>query len=317
MYRTTIWAGILALSLGTAPLLGQEREGRAQPDARLLQDVRRKFESELAQIDADFEGTFSAQFVDLQTGEKISYHPDYVTPTASAIKVAILVELFRQADAKPGLLKEQRPFAANENTARSGMARLISAESSLSLEDIAKVMINLSENSATNILIDEVGMQNVNTLIGSLGLPTMKLRRKMLDRVSQARGDENVSSPADAATLMTKIARCDLPLSKASCARVREILEIPQPAHPAKDPIPNNIPIAFKWGGNTGVSTAWAIVDLPGRPYVFAIMTSFGDDNAPAVRSASAAAFRYFTLLAGMNEYGGRVTPERNARPRE
>ena len=46
-------------------------------------------------------------------------------------------------------------------------------------------------------------------------------------------------------------------------------------------------------------------------------MTSFGKDNAPAVRAASAAGFEYFTLLAGMNQYGGRVTPDRNVRPRQ
>ena len=308
MRRMAAWFGIIALTVGTAPLFGQED---------LQDEVRRKFEMALSKIDDDFEGTFGAQFVDLNTGEKIGHNADYVTATASAIKVAILMELFRQAEKKPGLLAEQRPFRANEATSRSGMARLISAGSSLSLEDIAKVMINLSENSATNILIDEVGMQNVNDLIGSLGLTTMKLRRKMLDRDSQARGEENVSSPADAATLMTKIARCDLPISKASCDRVRQILEIPQPDHPGKDPIPSNIPIAFKWGGLAGVSTAWAIVDLPGRPYVFAIMTAFGSDNAPAVRAASAAGFEYFSLLAGANPYGSRVAPERNARPRQ
>lgn len=308
MRWTTTWFALLALSLITSPLAAQEN---------LQDDLRRKFEAELSKVDDGFEGTFGAQFVDLNTGEKIGHNADYVTATASAIKVAILIELFRQAESRPGLLSEQRPFRASEATSRSGMARLISPASSLAIEDIAKLMINLSENSATNILIDEVGMQKVNDLIGSLGLPTMKLRRKMLERDKQARGEENVSSPADAATLMTKIARCELPMSKASCDRVRQILEIPQPDHPGKDPIPGNIPIAFKWGGLEGVSTAWAIVDLPGRPYVFAIMTAFGKDNAPAVRAASAAGFEYFSLLAGANSYGSRVTPERNARPRQ
>jgi beta-lactamase class A len=306
MRRIATWLGILVLTLGTAPLVGQEG---------LEDDVRRKFEIELARINDSFEGVFGAQFVDLATGATISLNADQVTPTASAIKVAILVELFRQADRKPGLLTEQRPFRADQATARGGMARLIGAGSSLAIEDIAKLMINLSENSATNILIDEVGMQNVNDLIATLGLRSMKLQRKMLDRDRQARGEDNISSAADAATLMTKIARCDLPISRASCDRVREILEISQPSHPGKDPIPSDIPIAFKWGGNTGVSTAWAIVDLPGRPYVFAIMTSFGIDNEPAVRAASAAAFGYFSQLAGANPYGGRVTPPRNPRP--
>jgi beta-lactamase class A len=294
------------LTLGAAPLVAQENH--------LEDDVRRKFEIELSRINEEFEGTLGAQFVDLNTGERISLNADYVTPTASAIKVAILVELFRQADLKPGFLKEQRPFAAAAGG--GGTSRLISPESSLSLEDIAKLMINLSENNATNILIDEVGMENVNALIASLGMTTMKLRRQMLERDKQARGEDNVSSPADAATLMTKIAQCELPMSKASCDRVRQILEIPQSDHPGKDPIPNNIPIAFKWGGNEGVSTAWAIVNLPDRPYVFAIMTSFGTDNAPAVRAASAAGFGYFSRLARANPYGGRVSADVMARER-
>ena len=84
-------------------------------------------------------------------------------------------------------------------------------------------------------------------------------------------------------------------------------MEIQQPAHPGKDPIPNNIPIAFKWGGNEGVSTAWAIVNLPDRPYVFAIMTTYGTENAAAVRAASAAGFGYYSRLARANPYGGRV----------
>jgi beta-lactamase class A len=300
-------AGLVVLTLGATPLYGQS----------LQADVRRKFEHELSEINEDFEGVFGAEFVDLTTGEKVSLNADYVIPTASAIKVTILIELFRQADAKPGFLNEQRPFTAAA-AGGGGMARLLSPASSVSLEDIAKLMINLSENNATNILIDELGMQNVNGLIASLGLTKTKLQRKMLEREKQARGEENISSPADAATLMTKIARCELPISKASCDRVRQILEIPQPDHPGKDPIPNNIPIAFKWGGNEGVSTAWAIVDLPGRPYVFAIMTSFGMDNATAVRAASAAGFRYFSLLGRANPYGGRTSGGGTARsPRE
>lgn len=287
----------------------------AQLDMR--RELRNKFETELKKINDDFEGVFGAQFVDLSDNQKISLNADGVFPTASAIKVTILLELFRQADQKPDLLKQQRPFTANAQTANSGMARLLSAGSLISVEDVAKLMINLSENTATNMLIDEVGMDNVNRLIATLGLTKTKLQRKMLASELQAASQDNLSSPADAATLMTRIAQCELPLSKPSCERVRQILEIPQDSHPAKDPIPRNITIAFKWGGNEGVSTAWAIVSLPDRPYVFAIMTTYGLDNAKAVRSASEAGFRYFSQLARANAYGGRVALEVMKKERE
>ena len=298
--------------IGTAPSRRRGRRADACdagfcPRADIHHDLRAKFEAEIKKLNDDFPGAFAAEFIDLTDGQRVMINPDVVMPTASTIKVSILVELFRQSEKKPGLLQELRSFKGNEATGRGGMARLISANSMLTLEDIAKIMINLSENTATNLIIDEVGMDNVNKNNAAMGLKTMKLQRKMLDTASEAASRENISSTADGATLMYKIATCDLPVSKTSCARIRQIMEIPQPPHPAKDPIPRNIPVAFKWGGLEGVSNGWGIVDLPDRPYIFIIMTSFGTDPAPTVRGASAAAFDYYSRLARANAYGSRV----------
>lgn len=303
--------GLAALTLA----FGAPARAQVQTDAH--QDLRAKFESRLAEINTDFEGVFAAVFVDLTDNSTVRFNPDMVLATASTIKVPILIELFRREDAKPGYVKEQRPHAVSGGFGASGMARLIGKDSALSLEDTAKLMINLSENNATNILIDELGMESVNKLTGAMGLKTMRLQRKMQDRDSQAMGRENISSAADGAALMTRIARCDLPISKESCARIRAIMEIPQPDHPGKDPIPENIPIAFKWGGLEGVSNAWGIVSLPDRPYVYVIMTSFGKDNATAVRAAAAAGFDYFSRLARANPYGSRVAADVMKRARE
>lgn len=300
-----------ALSLAmTAPALAQ-----TQTDPH--KDLRAKFETKLGEINKGFEGAFGAVFIDLTDNAIVQVNPNMVLATASTIKVPILIELFRREDAKPGFLKEQRPHALSGGFGNSGMARLIGKDSSLSLEDTAKLMINLSENNATNILIDEVGMESVNKLTAGMGLKTMRLQRKMLDRDSQAVGRENISSAADGAALMTRIARCDLPVTKESCARLRAIMEIPQPDHPGKDPIPNNVPIAFKWGGLEGVSNAWGIVNLPDRPYVFVIMTSFGSKNADTVCAASAAGFDYFSRLARSTAYGSRVAADVMKRARE
>ncbi|MGE4063255.1 MAG: serine hydrolase [Rhodospirillaceae bacterium] len=308
MMRTTLLAAAaLAFS---APAFGQ-----SQTDAH--KDLRAKFEARLGEINKDFPGAFAAVFVDLTDNATVRINPDMVLATASTIKVPILIELFRREDAKPGFVKQQRPHAVSGGFGAGGMARLIGEDSSLSLEDTAKLMINLSENNATNILIDELGMESVNKLTAGMGLKTMRLQRKMQDRDSQAIGRENISSAGDAAALMTRIARCDLPVSKESCTRLRAIMEIPQPDHPGKDPIPGNIPIAFKWGGLEGVSNAWGIVSLPDRPYVYVIMTSFGTNNAETVRAASAAGFDYYSRLARANAYGSRVAADVMKRARE
>ncbi len=285
----------------------------AASETDLRADLRAKFEARLKAIDDNFEGVFGASFIDLTDGRTVSFNADAVMPTASAIKVTVLAELLRQADANPGLLKKQVPFVPSENTSGSGMARLIGPGSSLSLEDLAKMMINLSENTATNLLIDQVGMDKVNRLIGAAGLKSIKLRRKMLDYDTQAANQENVANPGDAALLMMKVANCTLPLTKDSCAMMRKILEIPKTPFPATDPIPKDIPIAFKPGSLEGVLSGWGIVALPERPYAFAIMTTYGTTNATAVRDASAAGFDYFWRLGRANQYGARVTRKAKA----
>ena len=274
----------------------------------LKQELRRKFEVELHRVDAAFDGVAAAEFIDISSGEKIGFNAAAQLPTASVIKVPVLVELFRQAESNPDLLAGRRTIGSKNQVAGSGLLRLFGdGTSALALEDIAKLMINISDNSAANIVIDEVGMNNVNSLLATLGLRQTKLARHMMDSAAQARGEDNVSSAADGAELMSRIARCDLPVSKDSCAKIRRILEIPQEAHPSKDPIPRQIAIAFKWGGNDGVSAAWAIVNQPARPYVMSIMTTYAGDAAPTVRALSAAAWAYYSRLAGANAYGTRV----------
>ena len=122
------WSGIILLMFAAAPTFGQ---------LDMRRDLRDKFEAELKKINNDFEGVFGAEFVDLSDGQRVSINADGVFPTASAIKVPILIELFRQAEQKPGLLRQQRPFAPDERTGRSGMGRLLGPTSSLSLEDVA------------------------------------------------------------------------------------------------------------------------------------------------------------------------------------
>ena len=277
----------------------------AQTD--LSRELRGKFESELKDIDSRFDGVFGASFVDLTSREKIGIHDDNIFPTASTIKVPVLIELFRQADQNPAILRKQLPVTSKTQVAGSGILKILGdGTSSLALGDLARLMINLSDNTASNMVIDAVGIVNVNRLIESLGLKTMKLQRRMMDSASVVAGRDNISSPADAAAIMTRIAQCDLPVSKAGCNEIRRILEIPQSAHPAKEPILRNIPIAFKWGATEGVAAAWAIVNLPDRPYVFAIMTTYGADADATLRAASDAAWRYYSRLARANEYGDR-----------
>lgn len=281
-----------------SPLSGQEQHREI---------LRQKFQQELEDIAWGFDGVAGIHVVDLTDHEDFDVAGDLVFPQASAIKVTILLELFRRADADPALLRKRVELTDQVRTAGSGVLQLLTdGGSALSLEDYAIYMVVFSDNTATNVLIDELGMDAVNRLSAQLGAPNTKLQRKMIRPEASARGDENISTPRDAAVLMSRIASCDLPMSEASCKRVREILEIDK-GGPVRTPVPRAVPIAFKPGGITGVATVWALVGLPDRPYVLTVMTNYGGDGDAIVEAASDAAYRYFSKLSGVTPYGTRV----------
>lgn len=285
--------------------LGLPGPGSAQAEHREI--IREKLQEELERIVDSYEGVAGLHVHDLTSGDRWAVRDDFTFPQASAIKIPILLELFRRAEEEPGLLRKRVELTDEVRTAGSGVLQVLTdGGSALSLEDYAIYMIMVSDNTATNVLIDELGMDRINALSASLGATGTLLQRKMIQPEESARGNENLSTPRDAAMIMERIASCDLPMSTAACGRVREILEISK-GGPVRTPVPSSIPIAFKPGGITGVSTVWALVDVPDRPYVLSVMSNYGGNGGAVVEAVSAAAYDYFSRLSGITEYGTRV----------
>ena len=92
-------------------------------------------------------------------------------PQASSIKIAVLAELYRQAQAGKLKLTDLYTVQANDLVPDSYiMGGLTPGVTRITLRDLATMMVAVSDNSATNVLIDRVGMENVNALMDSLGL---------------------------------------------------------------------------------------------------------------------------------------------------
>jgi len=270
--------------------------------------LRSKLEKQLRLIADSFPGAMGIQFIDLTDGARIGVNEQLVFPQGSSIKIPILIELFRQAESRPGLLRERHRVTAATRTAGSGViGHFADASSELSNEDLSVLMIVLSDNTATNLLIDVVGMDAVNRTMTSLGAANTKLQRKMIRPDASARGEENVSTAREAADLMARIARCDLRVSPAACARIRRILEIPK-NDAVRRAVPNEVTVASKPGGIEGVAAIWAIVAVPDRPFVLAAMTNYGSgEGDDAITRATRAAYDYATRLARSTPHGARV----------
>lgn len=294
-----IKAGIFLLTMfGSMPAFSQDAH---------LEILRAKLQSNLQSVVDGYEGVAGLHIVDLTSGDRWAIRDDLSFPQASAIKVPILLELFRRADSEPALLARRVEMTDEVRTLGSGVLRyLTDGGSALSLEDYAIYMILYSDNTATNVLIDALGMDAINRLSASLGADETRLQRKMIRPEASARGDENLSTPRDAALIMEKIAACELPMSKASCRRVRDILELYKEG-PIRTPVPEDIAIAFKPGGITGVSTVWGIVDVPDRPYVISVMSNYGGNGGAVIEEISRLAYDYFSRLSGITGHGTRV----------
>jgi beta-lactamase class A len=199
-------------------------------------------------------------------------------PQASAIKIPILLEALAQREAGKLDWRERVTIEKTNQVDGTGVLSALSDNGSqLSIGDLAVLMILVSDNTATNILIDHVGMQNVTERMASLGCPETKLRRVMMDTEAAARGEENVSTPTEAARILQILAKGEF-LNRAVSNEALAILRKPK-STAIRKAIPAEIPIANKPGAIPGVATEWALIEDPQRPYLIALMGKDGKET--------------------------------------
>lgn len=276
----------------------------ASPETIRLRVIR-----QIEEMSRDFDGVMGVAIRDLKTGEEILINADTLFPTGSSIKIPVLIELHRQVAAGSIRLTETVRIPEGSQVGGSGILLHFSPGSSqLSLGDLSVLMIALSDNSATNLLIDRLGMAGINQTLTDLGLSRIRLRRRMIDLAAMARGDENVATPREAARLLGMLAAGKVVSPEVSAA-VLKTLRIPK-SSPIPRSIPPSITIANKPGAVEGVACDWALVEVPGRPFTIAVMTSFNGESAGAddsIAKIARLAYDYFSRLARSTEYGARV----------
>jgi beta-lactamase class A len=178
------------------------------------------------------------------------------------------------------------------------------------LRDLATMMVAVSDNSATNVLIDRVGMENVDALMDSLGLPHTRLRRKMMDVKAAGEGRENISTPVEMMTLLEDIYRGKV-LNPEMTGDFFKVLSTHKGSFIPRD-LPEGLKIANKEGELEGVRNDSGVVFVENRPYVICVMTTYlrhERDGEDAITRISAAAYRMFDRLARASEYGRVVSP--------
>jgi len=271
-----------------------------------------KFQSALGDIEAKLDGVLGLALKDLKTGKTFFLNEREVFPQASSIKIAVLLEAFKQAEEGRLRLDEFIALEENRKVAGSGVLFYLGRPSlSLSVRDTAVLMVVLSDNTATNLLIDKVGLEAVNKRLDVLGLPKTRLRRKMMDLQAAAEGRENVSTPLEMLTLLEKIWKGGV-LKEPFRKDLLAILAIPKDS-PLRSGVPTGVDVAEKPGELEAVRCDSGIVMLPGRPYILSVMTTYlkrDADGNPAIAAISRVAYEHLSRLERSSEIG-RIVSEK------
>ncbi len=275
-----------------------------------------KLEKSVLDIDRGLDGVMGVAIVDLTDGHKYLLHANDVYPQASSIKICVLAELYRQA--QQGKLKLTDLYTVNAADLVQDsdiMGGLTPGVTQITLRDLATMMVAVSDNSATNVLIGRVGMDNVNAFLNAQGLRDTHLRRKMMDLKAATEGRENVSTPNEMLNLLQALYRGEI-LNKEMTADFFKVLSTHKDSWIPRN-LPDDLKIADKPGALEGVRNDSGVIFVDKRPYVLCVMTTYlhrERDGEEAISNISLAAWRMFDRLARASEYGRVISPGNSSR---
>lgn len=191
----------------------------AAQNAALDQKVKAKLQG--------FPGRVTLLAKNLDTGATYAILPDDPVRTASTIKLAIMVECFAEVSEGKLTWAEPLKLSNDEKVSGTGILQDLSDGDQLPIRDVVDLMIVLSDNTATNLIINRIGGDAVNERMVKLGLPQTRVMRKILgdgtnlkphpsgitqegEKAENKRWGIGRSSPHDMVTILEKLYRGEL-----------------------------------------------------------------------------------------------------------
>lgn len=260
-----------------------------------------------------YAGEVGLLVTDLAGRELYALNPDRVFPAASTIKVPLLVMALETAQAGQLDLQGRVTLRAEDRVPGSGVLHELGAGLNLTWEDVLTLMVIVSDNTATNLLIERLGLERVGGWLEARGLGSTHLVGPLQlpperRNAAQRRGERNRTSARDQVSLLAALARGEL-LDPAHTALALSILERQQ----QRDLLGRQVPrgadgeplyrVASKSGELGGVHHDVGLLFTP-RPLVVALLSEGGLDprEHPDNRDVAVLAAALWPLLAGLGE---------------
>ena len=165
------------------------------------------FEEMKARLDL-LPGDISVYLKNMASGETFAYNANRELNAASVIKVPVMLEAYRAGCAGEIDLNERLTIRREDIMPSCGVLNQLSLQS-MSISDLVTLMIIVSDNTAANLLIDRLGIDQINRTLRAQGLKKTTLRRKLFDAVAAAQGIQNTITAGEIGILMEKICTFD------------------------------------------------------------------------------------------------------------
>lgn len=215
-----------------------------------------------------------------------AYRADEVMPTASLIKFPVLVELYRQAGERQVNLDEMLTLREADKVPGSGiLTPHFTPGATLSLRDAARLMIAFSDNTATNLVLDKIGIASTGETMARLGYPSTRLHHKVylrdtttIDAERSERYGLGSTTASEMIRLMESLHQRTLVSAEASQAML-DHLKACEDRDKFSRLLPEGVTVAFKTGSLDEVRTAAGIIDTPGGPVALCVLTAENEDH--------------------------------------
>jgi beta-lactamase class A len=242
-------------------------------------------ESRLMPLIEAHKGKVTAAVKNLKSGETFLYHADDPMPTASLIKFPVMIETYRQAAEKAIDLDAKVTLKDTDKVPGSGiLTDHFSAGASFPLRDAVHLMIVYSDNTATNLVLDVIGIGSTAETMEKLGYPNTKIHAKVFRRDTSVFPERSKEFGLGSTTATEMIRLCEAVWDKElvnpeACAAMLKHLR----ACEDKDKFPRFLPtgtkVAFKTGSLDATRTAAGIIECAQGPVALCVMTNGNADH--------------------------------------
>lgn len=270
--------------------------------------IEKSIEGAIQPLIKGYEGDVAVAAYHFESDTHWSTRGDVVMPTASLIKLPIMVEAYRQAAAGKVQMNQRIELTKEDMVQGSGiLTSHFSPGTTMSLRDAIRLMIVYSDNTATNLVIDAIGLPATTAAMKELGYPETQLHAKVFRRDLSIAPDRSEkyglgsTTSKDMVKLITRLKRGELVSSEATEAMLDHLLQCDDKS---RFPLllPATVKVAHKTGSVTRVRTDAGLLMGPGCTIALCVLTDnnkdirWTDDNAGNKLSADIAKSIYELL---------------------